>query len=228
MARFFVDDTASKYRQVISFELFVGLFKGIGIRSAASGIGFFELGLTNEFNITFVQGGGGEIEIVIRSTVNSGDTPGTTFLLASSDEDLTAAQVEARLFAFRQLYALYVMTEEGMLSELAIVSRNGAGFDSEQRLLPRDLQVRITSLGPGSIVAVATALVKRGKDYVEGFFASFYPEGRRALLDSVRANADLQQINVEQRKFDLNLRRVDSLIRLSRLQNSWWLQVCSL
>jgi hypothetical protein len=142
--------------------------------------------------------------------------PDTTFLLASSEEELTAAQVERRLFALRQLYALYVMTAEEMAPELTLVARNGQGFDYEQQLLPRELQVRIVSIGPGSLIGVASALANRGRAYVRDFFGAFFPEGLRALLDTVRANADLRQIEVEQKDFELNLHRVNSMIELTK------------
>jgi len=74
----------------------------------------------------------------------------------------------------------------------------------------------LVSLGPGSLLGVATAWAKRGKEYVRNFFASFYPEGRRALLDTVRAHADLKQIEVTEKALEVDIRRANAIIDLTK------------
>lgn len=215
MARFFLAGADLGSRREIPFEVFVALFKGIAVRSAASGDGFFELGLANDFNVAFAPRDGDDVEVVVRSTVNAGDVGSTPFVLASEGEDLNAAQIERRLFALRQIYALYVFATEGMGSELAVVARNGFGIDYEQRLLPSDFQVRLDSLGPGSVLGVASALAKRGREHVRDFFASFYPESRRALLDTARAHADLRRLQVDEKALEIDVRRANAIVDLA-------------
>jgi len=215
MAKFFLTSSDLQIRQEIPFEAFVDLFKGVAIRSAATGERFFELGLTNDFNMSFVGSGTGDLDVVIQSTVNRDDVGATPFFIAALGEELDSAEVERRLFAMRQLYTLYVLAQENMQDALAIIARRGGQVDYEQRLLPDDYRVRLVSIGPGSVVAIATALAKRGREHVRSFFASFYPEGRRALLDTARASADLKQLEVEKRRLELDVERGNALIDLA-------------
>jgi hypothetical protein len=203
----YVDPIEGKESELDFVEL-VTLIKGSSIKSLAIADDFFELGLTDAFNLR-IQG---RIRVSLLSTLNKGELPPVRLQILKDGEIATAQAVEKRLHALRQLYAVTFLLNAGKANEIANI-KQPESFDFED-MLREDERLFITAAGPGSfdltfITKTLTALKSLGD-----IASLFYNEGRQALLERVRSTTELKKLDVVQKQDEIALKRLNATVDL--------------
>lgn len=223
MTRFYALDPARGVQAELDFAGFLDVAKGSTIRSAAVGDDFLEFGLTDQINIRVQAGAAGELTLSLFSTLNPDDIPPIRLQIVGDDEVASAALVEGRIRALRQAYAMSYLVQNGRIEDLEEVLRRDPGADLEIELLPEAERLYIVAAAPGSFwLTVAT---KSGKAYkaVKYALALPYKEGRDAILSRIKADTQLKQLTVEEKRLDIDLKRangiIDTLAKIDKLKD---------
>jgi hypothetical protein len=98
----------------LDFADLVTLIKGSSISSLAIADDFFELGLTDAFNLRIY----GQIGVELISTLNKGELPPVRLRILSDKEDATAQAVEKHIHALRQLHAATFLVNAGRANDI--------------------------------------------------------------------------------------------------------------
>jgi hypothetical protein len=161
----------------------------------ALGDDFFELGLTDAFNLRM----NGPPDILLMSTLNKGEHPPVRLQVLTDSETPTAKTVEKRIHALRQLYAATFLINTGRSDEVGKVLESEPDADLEDLLNEQD-RLFITAASEGSFWL--TVLTKTGSAFksLANIVPLFYEEGRQALLERVRATTDLKKLDVTQKQ----------------------------
>jgi hypothetical protein len=96
----------------LDFADLVTLIKGSSISSLAIADDFFELGLTDAFNLRI------QIGVELISTLNKGELPPVRLRILSDKEDATAQAVEKHIHALRQLHAATFLVNAGRANDI--------------------------------------------------------------------------------------------------------------
>jgi hypothetical protein len=86
--------------------------------------------------------------------------------------------------------------------------------DIEATLLNDEERLYIRSAAPGSFWVTLLTKSKIGYKTAATLFTAFYDEGRELLLRRVRANTVLKELEVEERRFDIEKKKVAGVIEL--------------
>lgn len=194
----------------LDFGALVALIKGSSIKSLAISEDFFEIGLSDAFNLR-IQG---HPEIMLISTLNKGELPPIRLQIIKDDEAATAEAIEKRLHLLRQLYAIAFLINAGRSEEVVHLLEKNPQADLEAELLKDEDRLLIKAASEGSFWLTVLTKTKAAYTSLSCIASLFYDEGRQALLKRVRANTELKKIEVEQKKVDLNFRQATNLIEL--------------
>jgi hypothetical protein len=194
----------------LDFADLVTLIKGASISSLAIADDFFELGLTDAFNLR-IQG---KTSISLISTLNKAELPPVRLQILKDGEVATAQAVEKRLHALRQLYAATFLVNAGRADEIANF-KQPEWVDLEE-LLAENERLFVSAASEGSFwVTVVTKTIPAFKS-LSNILPLFYSEGRTALLERIRAKTELKKLAVEQKRQDMAFERASKSIDLAQ------------
>jgi hypothetical protein len=198
----------------IEFADVVQIVQGRAIVSAADwGAERLEFGLSGRVMLRiFIEKSGLHASLI--STANPGDVPPLLLKLASESHRAPIKEIEARLRAFRTLYAIVRLDELGELSRVGGLLESNAEADIEE-LLPSDEHLLIESIGPGSWLVTIWTQVRNSYNAVLIVVSLLYPRGREAFLTKLDSEAKLKQIDAERAAFKLLTERTDYALSLA-------------
>jgi len=125
-------------RQIgLDLAALVTLIKGSSITSMAHSETFFELGLSDAFNLR-IQADNAEVNILLFFTLNKGDIPPVRLQIISGDEIPTAEALEKRIHSLRQLYATAFLIDAERSDEIARAIEKKPDIDLEALLKEED------------------------------------------------------------------------------------------
>jgi hypothetical protein len=200
-------------RQIeLDLAALVTLIKGSSITSMAHSDEFFELGLSDKFNLR-VQAHNGETDILLFSTLNKDEIPPVRLLLLTEEELPTAATLEKRLHSLRQLYATTFLIESGREDEIAQAIQRNSETDLEELLHDED-RLLVKAASTGSFWITILTKTKAAFSTLSLIGPLFYDEGRQALLSRVRAGTELKWLEVKTKSNAITLQSVDGVIGL--------------
>ena len=181
-------------------ETLVSIIKGTSIVSLVHSERFIELRLSENLMVRIEGDEGLTIRITLMSTLDAGEISPDRLQLISDGEEPTAALVEDRLHSLRQTYAILLLLDSERREELADALRTDPGADLERLLLRQEEKLYVQSAGPGSWwIAVLTKIGKAPQTAINAL-SLLYGEGRRMLLERVRAGTDLRFEEVQARR----------------------------
>jgi hypothetical protein len=94
-----------------------------------------------------------------------------------------AADVERRIHALRQLYAIILLIKSGRGKE---IPSDAARIDIEQELLKEEERLQISSIAIGSVFVTLRSLVKNSGSSIVALAALSMPEARQAIQQQPR------------------------------------------
>jgi hypothetical protein len=138
MPRIFIIDPSDDKRIELDFAALVTLIKGSSITSMAHSDKFFELGLSDAFNLR-VQTDNAEADILLFSTLNKGELPPVRLNIMGDDKVPTAEALEKRIHSLlRQLYATAFLIDAGRSNDVAQALKQNPDTDLEASLLKEE------------------------------------------------------------------------------------------
>jgi hypothetical protein len=198
MSRYFANPVAGRGYD-IDFATLVSLVKGTCIVSLADSDRFIELGLSENLLLRIEGGEGLTVQATLISTLNANEVSPMRLQLIAEGEEQSAALVERRLHSLRQVYAITLLLSSERGEEVAATLRTDPHVDLEQVLLRDGERLFLQAAGPGSWFVVATA-IGRAPQAALNLLSLVYGEGRRMLLERVRAATDLKRGEVAGRE----------------------------
>jgi hypothetical protein len=198
----------------IDFADLITIIKGSSVKSIALADDFFELGLTDAFNLRM----NGPPDILLMSTLNKGEHPPVRLQVLGESETPSAKAVETRIHALRQLYAATFLINAGRSEEAGNVLESNPEADLEDLLKEQD-RLFIAAASEGSFWL--TVLTKTGAAFksLANIVPLFYEEGRQALLQRVRATTDLKKLNVRQKQIKVAGELVGLVREIEKIKN---------
>lgn len=182
----------------MDFAELVTLIKGSSIKSMAISEDFFELGLSDAFNLRIK----GRPEIFLTSTLNKNERPPIRLQVIPEGTAPLAETVERQIHSLRQLYAIAFLINAGRSDEIARTLKSKPNADLENLLNKKD-RLFITAASEGTFWL--TVVTKTGAAFrsLSNIVPLFYNEGRQALLERMRASTDLKKLEVATKFVDL-------------------------
>jgi hypothetical protein len=105
------------------------------------------------------------------------------------------------------LYALTFLLEADRVHDIP-VSERLSDIDLEQ-LLSKDERLRLLATGLGSFWVTLGNFTAAGRRAVIAIAGMFYEDGRRALLQHLRAQAESEELDVQKKKMELEFAKAD-------------------
>lgn len=192
----------------LDFGDLVSFIKGSSITSLAAGDDFIELGLSDAYNLR-ISGN----EVTLAPTTNDDEVAPFRLKIITGDESPTAALVEQRLHALRQIYAISFLVDAGRDDDIAKAFSLSGSIDLESILEEED-KLLIKSASTGSFWLTVVAKSTAAWNTLKGIGPLFFDESRQAIVERTRATTELQKIDVERKRFDTSLHKANSLIDL--------------
>lgn len=202
------------YRTNIKVELefaeLSAFIKGSSITSLAVGDDFIEFGLSDAYNIRISRD-----VVTLVSTTNNEESEPLRLKIISGDETPTAALVEQRLHAIRQIYAMSFLIDGGREDAITKAFSLRGPVDLETILEEED-KLLVKSASTGSFWLTVAAKSVAAWNTLKNIGPVFFDEGRQAIIGRARAKTESQQIDVDRKRFDTALHKANSLIDLYR------------
>jgi hypothetical protein len=202
-------DPISTRRFALDFSDLVTIIKGSSIKSAAISDEFFELSLTDAFNLRIET----HPTILLTSTLNRGELPPVRLQILANGEAPSALTVERRIRALRQLYAVNFLIDAGRSKEAARVLDANPNADLEELLRERD-RLFVTAASEGTFWLTVLTKTRSAFRSLANIVPLFYEEGRQALLERMRANTELAKLTVKEKEDKLSFDRANKLVEL--------------
>lgn len=223
MSRIFVANPIADRTHETDFATLVSVIKGTSIVSLADSDRFIELGLSENFNLRIEGGERGTLNVSVVSTLNRDETAPARLQLIAEGEEPSAALVEGRLHSLRQVYAIMLLLNSRRGAELAAALRADPNVDLEQVLLRDDERLYLQAAGPGSWWVTALTKIEKAPQKALNTLSLIYGEGRKMLLERVRAATDLKNEEVEAKRIANDAARkkalIDSFADLEKIKN---------
>lgn len=182
----------------LDFADLVTIIKGSSIKSMAIADDYFELGLTDAFNLRI----NGSPDILLMSTLNKEETPPIRLQLLEHKDTPSAKTVEIRIHALRQLYATTFLINVGRSLDVFHALKKNPNSDLEE-LLDKQDRLFVTAAGEGSFWVTVLTRTKQAFKSLTYIVPLFYEEGRQALLERVRATTDLKKLDVNEKQIKI-------------------------
>ena len=192
----------------IDFSVLITLIKGSSITSAALADDFFEIGLSDAFNLRVDRSA-----IYLMSTLNKGERPPIRLRIMGEGEAHTAGEIERRIHSLRQVYATAFLVNTGRSAKVARILEENPQADLEELLSNKD-RLFVTAASEGTFWLTVITRTKAAFRSLTAIVPLFYDEGRQALLDRVRAATELQRLGVEEKRMQLTFEQANKLIDL--------------
>lgn len=193
----------------LDFGDLVAFVKGSSITSLAVSDNFVEFGLSDAYNLRIDVGGA----ITLVSTTNNDESEPLRLKIVGGEETPTAALVEQRLHALRQIYAMSFLLDAGREDAIAKAFSLRGTVDLESVLEEED-KLLVKSASTGSFWLTVAAKSAAAWNTLKGIGPLFFDEGRQAIVDRARATTELKQIEVDRTRFDTALHKANCLIDL--------------
>jgi len=123
-----------------------------------------------------------------------------------------AQEIERRIHALRQLYALTFLLEADRIDDVSI-AQELSEIDLEQ-ILNDDERLRFLATGVGSFWVTLGNLTDAGKRAIIAIAGMFYEDGRQALLKHLRAQAESAELDVQKKRMELDFAKADKVLDL--------------
>ena len=191
-------DPVNEAQFEIDFAALVTLIKGASITSAALADEFFEVGLSDKFNLR-IQG---RPTILLTPTLNKGESPPIRIQVSDKKGSASALSVEQHIRSLRQLYAVAVLINTHRENEAGQILGRDPNADLEELLKPRD-KLLLTGVSEGSIWLTLASKSRQGFKSLMAIGGLFYDEGRTALLERMRATTELKKLGVQEKKMHI-------------------------
>jgi len=213
MANFTIGAIELKQRRQSEFSEYINIVSGRSIVSGADwGKDRVEFGLSGDGMIRVFWTPKG-LEVNFISTTNTDEIPPLIIKMGDLDQRVPAKKLEKRLFALRQLYSLVRLFDTNRLDEIDKVKN--LNFDLED-LIPEDEHLYIDCLAPGSWYLTVWSKIQSSYSSLLKTVALIYERGRETLLSKLEAEAQLKNLEVEEREFDLFSKKLDYTLGLSK------------
>lgn len=182
----------------IDLATLVTLIKGSSITSVAHANLFFELGLSDAFNLR-IDTDTGKADVFLYSTLNEGQRPPVRLNIIADGDLPTAEAVEKRIHSLRQLYATAFLLNAGRADEVAHALEQNPDTDLETSLLRERDRLFITAASKGTFWITAFTKTKAAFKSLSLIGPLFYDEGRQAPLERLRATTELKKLAVKEK-----------------------------
>ena len=202
-------DPINNARFEMDFAELMTVIKGSSIKSAALGDDFFELGLTDAFNLR-IQG---RPTITLMSTLNKGQTPPVRLKIVANGETPTAREIEERIRSLRQLYATTFLINMGRSAEAVRMLDSNPQADLEELLGNQD-RLFVVAASEGTFWLTVLTKTRTAFRNLGTIVPLFYDEGRQALLERMRANTELKKLAVKEKEMLLGFERANKFVDL--------------
>ena len=212
MSRIFVANPAANRAYETDFRTLIAVVKGTSIVSLADSDRFIEFGLSENLMIRIEGGERGTLRATVISTLNPDDVSPARLQLIAEDEEPSAALVERRLHSLRQFYAITLLLNTERGEELAAALRTDANVDLEQLLLRDEERLYLQAAGPGTWWITVVTKIGKAPQTALNTLSLVYGEGRRMLIERVRAATDLKNEEVEAKRIANDAARKKALI----------------
>lgn len=213
MPRIMFIDPVNDQQIELDLGALVTLIKGSSITSMAHAEDFFELGLSDAFNLR-IHASNGEADILLFSTLNEGEYPPVRLGIMADDGIPTAEALEKRIHSLRQLYATAFLIDAGRADDVAEALAQNPETDLEASLLKEEDRLFIRAASTGSFWITAITKTKTAFSTLSLIGPLFYDQGRQAVLSKVRATTELKWLEVRQKSYDIKLQAADRLIEM--------------
>jgi hypothetical protein len=224
MSRIFVANPRADMGYETDFLTLVSVVKGTSIVSLADSDRFIELGLSENLMLRIEGGEGGTLRATVISTLNPDEAPPARLQLIAEGEEPTAALVERRLRSLRQVYAITLLLNDERGEELAAALRADPDIDLEQALLRDEERLYLQAAGPGTWWVTVLTKIGKAPQTALNTVSLVYSEGRRMLIERVRAATDLKNEEVEAMRIANDTARkkalIDSFADLERIKDT--------
>jgi len=194
-----------------AFEDFLDLTLGHSIVSAAVSDNHLELGISGGRMLRLFPRGA-EIKANVLSTLNPDDIPPLTVRIADAPRDLTVRAIETRLGGLRRLHALARLDDAGRWDDIRKALDTGAR-DLDDLLDERD-QLFIQSASTGSWYVTLWCKARESYQALVRIVSIVFERGRESLLRKAEAEADLKELEVDERRFRLGVAKSDYILKL--------------
>lgn len=209
MTRILYLDPINDKQVELDFSDLVSLIKGSSIKSMAISDEFFELGLSDAFNLrietnTVEQTNTSGPTVFLSSTLNKGQLPPVRLKIIQDREIPTAIVLEKRIHALRQLYATAFLINAGRTQDLVNTLEQSPSADLETSLLRERDRLFITAASEGSFWITLLTRTKAAFKTLSLIGPMFYDEGRQALLERLRATTELKKLDVKAKQWQIS------------------------
>jgi len=219
----FVSNPATGRAYQTGLATLVSIIKGTSIVSLAHSERFIELGLSENLMLRIEGDEGLTVRVTVISTSNADEVPPDRLQLVSDGEESTAALVEDRLHSVRQIYAILLLLYSERQEELASALIKNPAADLERYLIRQEDRLYVQAAGPGSWWITVLTKIGGAPQAAINTLSLIYGEGRRMLLERVRAATDLKFEEVEAKRIANDAARrkavLDAFSGLEKIKN---------
>jgi hypothetical protein len=202
----------------LNFSDLLTIIKGSSIKSAALSDDFFELVLTDAFNLRIET----QPTILLTSTLNKNEFPPVRLQIIADGETPSAFTVERRIRSLRQLYATNFLVNAGRSKEVARVLDANRNADLEELLEEQD-RLFVAAASEGTFWLTVLTKTRSAFRSLANIVPLFYEEGREALLERMRANTELAKLTVKEKEdklyFDRANKSVDLVQKIEKIKD---------
>jgi hypothetical protein len=224
MSRIVVANPRAGSTHETDFATLVSVVEGTSVVSLADSDRFIELGLSENLMLRIEGSEGGSLLVSVFSTLNTDEVAPVRLQLIAEGEEPSAALIERRLHSMRQVYAIILLLNTERGSELAAALRTDPDIDLEQALLRDEERLYLQAAGPGTWWMTALTKIGKAPQTALNTLSLVYGEGRRMLLERVRAGTDLKNEEVVAKRIANEAARnkalIDSFADLEKIKNA--------
>lgn len=199
--------------RAVGFEDFLEVVLGHSVISAASwGPHRLELGLSGRVMLrVFWKPEGLEANLI--ATANPRELPPLTIKFGDEHGPMPLRVLEQRCRGVRQLYALALFDERERADVFYSALESGHQFDIDD-LISTDDQLGIESSSTGSWYVTLWCKTKENYAALLRVAAMILGRGREAFLRKIEAEAELKELDVAERRFSLDAKKLDYGLRI--------------
>jgi hypothetical protein len=191
---------------VLSSQELATLLAGSSILWADEKDGVLHLKTSDEFLLRFSD----KDKEIFLSIISHGDAPFYRIKI-STGYTPSAHEIEIKIRALRQLYALLFLLHAGRAGE---ISKDAQYIDLEQKLLAEKEHLHLTAASIGSFWVTLANWTKEGAKSIATIVSLFWDEGRQNLLRRLKARTESDELDVEKKRSDLDFDRATKLVAL--------------
>jgi hypothetical protein len=144
-----------------------------------------------------------------------GDETDLPISLIDEKEETSAFNIEQKIRALRQLYAIVVLVKSGRGGEVLKVEK---GADLERKLLKDDERLKLSSIGVGSLFVTLRSFARNGAEAVVYLVTMLSSSNRQQMQRELRARARSAEIDTERKEFDLEMHKKREKLKFGKLR----------